>query len=154
VFSQNDLLDRIFLDEDFDAAFNVNVDDYYSHDRFAEQIQRLSDGYDLISSNFQYVHEENGQDEIGELKKMSEYQKHIEKELSCGHNVLCHPAICYSRKFWLKHRPYGVNDIPCEDQKLWRRAVENGASVYIVNKVLCFYRRHDMQITAQPREAM
>ena len=75
----------------------------------------------------------------------------IKKTILGKNNIINHPSICFSKKFWdfkdknghyLRYR----NDLPFEDLSLWYRAVINDIPISIVNKHLLFYRLHNNQI--------
>src|SRR3972149_4236309 len=54
--AHNFLLDKVFS-LGYDCAFNVNIDDMYSLDRFERQIEAIKEGYDVVSSNFYHINE-------------------------------------------------------------------------------------------------
>ena len=75
----------------------------------------------------------------------------IKKKIFEKHNIINHPCICFSKKFWNFKDKYGNflryrNDLPFEDLSLWSRACSNDIPISIVNKHLLFYRIHNNQI--------
>lgn len=138
VHGMNYLLDKAFGDGCF-AVANTNVDDYYTLNRLEKQMFYTRHGWDLVSSNFMLV-ENDKPVLIQRFDKLN-----IREELSHNHNILCHPAIIYSKKFWASHR-YDPAQIPLEDMKLWQRAVESGIRVKIHHDVLCYHRIHPQSV--------
>jgi hypothetical protein len=124
--AMNYVLDRIFADG-YDVAFNVNIDDYYAPTRFERQLEAISNGAHLVSSEFVRVtaanHPSGARDSIhvdyqptylttlelfGDrvLDKRNARgareaeDEDIEAQLAADHNVLCHPGIAFTRRFW------------------------------------------------------
>jgi hypothetical protein len=121
--AMNLLLDRIFADG-YDVAFNVNIDDYYAPSRFARQLEAIEQGADLVSSEFvritaagsdrDVIHldyqptylntaELFGDAVLGKLNAQGAPQAEMEDvqaQLAADHNVLCHPGIALTRRFW------------------------------------------------------
>jgi hypothetical protein len=149
VHAQNFLLDRCFADRmygtTYSVVFNTNIDDFYSKDRIDRQIEFVKMGYELVSSDFQYVEEVDGFDTFRQSIIMS--NKGIKEEIvDRDHNILCHPVIAYTKEFWDKFGPY-TDSIPKEDLLLWKKAVMDGANIGIVPKTLCYYRLHPNQVS-------
>lgn len=126
-----------------EIVFNVNLDDAYSSTRFEKQIKAIKQGYDLVSSNFQHIEEKDGVDQLGQVFEFDKVD--LCAEFNRGHNVLCHPAIAYSRKFWEINRPYDVDRLGDEDLCLWRKALNNGSKIHIIPEILCYYRQSPKQ---------
>jgi hypothetical protein len=125
-----------------DVVFNNNIDDYSHHDRFKIQLEKINEGYDIVSSNFQIINE------IGEIERqMILSDLDIEKEISNEHNIICHPSVCYSRNF-IRKNLYDGEEIPKEDLLLWKRTVSN-FNFFICPDMLIYYRKHKNQITTQ-----
>lgn len=128
--AMNYLIDRAFA-LGYTHVFNTNVDDWYSLDRFEKQVRFTQ--YDVVSSNFTLVDEFTG----------NPYHTHyfsqlnIKRELDKGHNVICHPVVMISKKYWETHR-YNPSEVPLEDMKLWQR----GGNFVILPEVLCYHRVH------------
>lgn len=121
----------------FDIVFNTNCDDVYHPQRMEFQINKINEGYDLVSSNFKYFG-----DKV-KLMKMDHYN--IRKELNKNHNVICHPVVCTHMRFWNQLR---YNDIlGSEDLDLWKRAITAGRKFYILEEYLLKYRIHKNQVT-------
>lgn len=125
-----------------DVVFNNNVDDYSHHDRFKIQLEKINEGYDIVSSNFQIINE------IGEIEKqMILSNLDIKEEIKNEHNIICHPSVCYSRNF-IRKNLYDGEEIPKEDLLLWKRTVSN-FKFFICPEMLIYYRQHKNQITTQ-----
>lgn len=137
IFAMNHILDKAFLD-DCDVVFNVNLDDFYDLNRFTIQLAAVKAGYDLISSNFQIVEEIDGNDILG--NQMLFHNRDIKAEQEKDHNILCHPVICYTKKFWEENRYYKTNELGYEDLNLWKKAVTKGVKIRILDQILCYYR--------------
>lgn len=137
----NFLFDKC-LEDGIDVVINNNMDDFSHPNRFELQLSKISDGYDIVSSNFQFVNEDGL---LGNMMDMSKYTPSIEFEKD--HNIICHPSVCYSRNFIEKNR-YDGDEIPSEDFKLWKRTV-NDYKFYIYPEYLIYYRYHKNQITTR-----
>lgn len=57
IMAMNHLLNHCFNDCGYDAVFNINMDDHYHPTRFEKQVEKIKEGYDLVSSDFCYVEE-------------------------------------------------------------------------------------------------
>jgi len=142
--AMNFIIDKAFENgEDF--IFNTNLDDYYSPDRMEKQIEILEKGFDVVSSDFCYV-TEMGEDDTVTLHKNILQFGPITVNLNVDHNVIAHPVVAMSKKFWEGNR-YVPDEIPREDLLLWKRAVNNGYKFYIHPDELLFYRLHENQVT-------
>lgn len=130
--------------EPFDFAFNVNVDDFYTTDRFEKQLFWAKAGYDVISSNF-YNIDENGR----VMDEMRMHDKNFNKEAGEGHNIYAHPVLCYSRKFWMTCSKLNPDQIPRDDFELWKREHETGKHKFLVLPDFLLYYRS--QKTAKPK---
>lgn len=139
--AMNFLIDRA-KELDYDIIFNTNIDDYYSPDRFEKQIDKLKEGYDLVSSNFSYINAEN---EITNDMFMYKFKDDIKNQLNIGHNVIAHPVIATRASFWKDFR-YDKTKLGYEDLDLWQRAI-NTKRFAILKDYLLYYRIHDKQIT-------
>lgn len=142
--AMNFIIDQAFLD-DCDFVFNTNLDDNYHLDRIKLQMAELTNGADLVSSNMIYWEEQNGNDVL--IKFMDLYgMGSLEKNIFGGKNIIAHPAVAYSKKFW-QHNRYYPGEIPEEDFLLWKRALSEGFNFSIVNEYLLNYRLHAQQVT-------
>lgn len=143
--AMNFILDKAFLDS-CDLVFNVNLDDNYHPERFAKQSKLIEEGYDLISSDFCYI-EETGMDTdvITNKMIMSGLLSNISSELERGHNIIAHPSVCYSRKFWEYGNKYDTSKVPQEDLDLWRRSIRSELRFHIIPEILLNYRIHQNQ---------
>ncbi len=142
IFSMNHILDKAFEDG-CDVVFNVNLDDYFSPNRFQLQLDAIHAGYELVSSNFQHIEEVDGVDVP--VRDMIFHLLDIKTELDVNHNILCHSVIAYTKKFWETTRYYDVNQLGYEDMELWRLGLINNFKMYIVPEILCFYRLSALQ---------
>lgn len=144
VEGMNKLLNLVFRNYDYDCCFNVNLDDYYSLDRFEKQITAIRQGYDLVSSDIAYIDEDN---EIIKFLRFSNLN--MRREMRYSNNVIAHPVVCYSRRFWLNCPQYDINAIPEEDMQLWKRTIAR-FKFHIVPEFLCFHRIHSNKVCANP----
>lgn len=137
VHGMNNLITEGFS-KGYEYILNTNVDDYYAKDRVEKQLPYMGK-YDIISSNFCLV--ENSR----VTGKHKFHKLNVLEELSHKHNVICHPVVAYSKRFWEKNK-YIPEQIPYEDLKLWQRAVENGQKFIILEDNLCFHRVHSQSV--------
>lgn len=137
--AMNYLIDMVFA-LGYDVVFNTNMDDEYCIYRFEKQLKAIEEGYQLVSSNFNYINER------GTHIKHMNMLKHgnIEFNLNKRHNVIAHPVVAIHKTFWtLKY-----NDlIGYEDLDLWQRAIKEGKKFIILPDYLLYYRIHNKQIT-------
>jgi len=142
--AMNFIIDIAFQNgEDF--IFNTNLDDYYSLDRMEKQIEALEMGFDVVSSDFCYMREVEGEDEVFVHKNILQFGS-ISENINKNHNIIAHPAVAFSKRFWSDNR-YSPSEIPEEDLFLWKRAIDKGYKFYIHPEELLFYRIHQNQIT-------
>lgn len=142
--AMNTIIDLAF-EGGCDYVFNTNLDDYYELNRFEKQIEFLDQGYDIVSSDFCYVKEIEGSDVIINflnIKKAGDIESNLKKD----NNIIAHPCVAYSKKFWESNR-YNPEEIPSEDMLLWRRGIEAGFKFHICDEVLLNYRLHQNQVT-------
>lgn len=137
--AMNFLFDKCLADN-VDVVVNNNMDDFSDVNRFEIQLSKIKEGYDIVSSNFQYISEDGI---LGNKMNMSVYDPII--EFNNEHNIICHPSVCYSRKF-IENNRYDGDEIPAEDFKLWKRTIDN-YKFYICSEYLINYRFHKNQIT-------
>jgi len=138
VHAMNHLIDKAFADG-FEAVANTNVDDFYTMDRISRQIPYIMAGFDIVASNFTLV---------GEGTKAHQHRFHhmvARIELARNNNIIGHPVVMYSPKFWQKHR-YKPEEIPLEDMKLWQRAISN-CRFTILPFNLLFHRLHNNAVS-------
>lgn len=139
--AHNFLLDEVF-DDDLDCAFNVNIDDFYALNRFEKQIIEIERGEDVISSNFYRVDE---RDRIVGIYNFAHLN--IKKEAARGHNIIAHPACCYSKNFWTKCTKLDPQQIPADDFHLWIRSMKNGFRFKILDEYLLYQRIHNNNVS-------
>jgi glycosyltransferase involved in cell wall biosynthesis len=142
--AMNYIIEEAFKDG-CDFVFNTNVDDYYQENRIERQFEKLKEGYDIVSSNFSHIKENNYEDESVKDFLMTKKGEIIEN-LRVGHNVIAHPCVAYSKNFWDNNK-YNEEDIPMEDLKLWQDSIEKGFKFYICEDILLYYRIHENQVT-------
>lgn len=133
VYGLNYLLDCLFF-MGYDFVLNSNCDDYYALDWVEKELAVAMKGYDIVSSNFALIKD----DVITETHYFDKLD--IQLELSNNHNIIAHPAVCYSKKFWEKNR-YVPSQQPLEDLMLWQRAIKNSKFI-ILPDILLFHRLH------------
>jgi len=134
----NRLLDKCFFEEGYDFVFNSNADDWMAPKRIEMQLPYLESGYDIVSSNFCLVKD----NVIVRWHKFHELD--IAQQLANNHNVVCHPGVAYSRRFWEFHR-YIPEQMPLEDLMLWQRAIKNCRFI-ILEENLLFHRLHNQSV--------
>lgn len=134
----NYLLDKVFS-SGYDVAVNQNCDDWYRGDFVERLLVDMNKGYDLVSCNFCLVKD----DRIFKYHRFDHLD--IEAELDRGHNIIAHPACCYSRSFWEENR-YNPYEFPTEDLELWKRAIKSGSKFYINPENLLFHRIHNQSV--------
>lgn len=144
VGAMNFLLDEC-VKKKFDAVFNINLDDYYHEDRFKIQIEKIKEGYDIVSSNFKIIRLNDNSNRFETYEKMIFDKESIVDRFIIGDNIIAHPCVCYSKKF-IQNNKY-LDEIPEEDFKLWKRTI-NDYKFYICNEFLLNYRIHSNQITS------
>lgn len=138
--AHNFILDVVF-NLGYDYAYNINVDDHYAPERIERQLVYARKGYDVISSNFYNVDEN---DVIVDTMCMSD--KNILIEAAKGHNIIAHPACCYSRKFWMGCSKLIPSEIPFDDFGLWKRSFDDYSFV-ICPEYLLYYRVHSKKVS-------
>ena len=140
--AHNFLLDMAFNVYGCDCAFNVNVDDYYALNRFEKQLPYIEQGYDVVSSNFYRINNDES------IKQPFAFNaRDIEREAAKGHNVIAHPVCCYSRNFWLNCDKLNPADIPQDDFVLWKKSYKKGFRFVILKDFLLFQRIHENNIS-------
>lgn len=132
----NRLLDKCFFELGYEYVFNSNLDDFFSIQRIERQLLDFQKGYDIVSSNFCLLKNERI------FKYHLFHNLDIAKELGNGHNVIAHPCVGYSKRFWGENR-YVPSEQPCEDLLLWQRAIKNGMKFFINDQNLLFHRIHN-----------
>lgn len=138
--AHNYLLDWVFS-LDYDCAFNVNIDDWYSLGRFETQLPWIEKGYDVVSSNFFRV---NNDESI--KQPFIFHGRDIIKEARREHNILAHPVLCYSRNFGLNAEKLIPSEIPFDDFSLWKKSYRKFKFI-ILPEMLLFQRIHDGNIS-------
>jgi hypothetical protein len=141
--AMNFIISKAF-DDGCDFVFNTNLDDYYSLNRIEKQLEYLEMGFDIVSSNFQYINEKS---EITRYLNMTGCGD-ILGNLNINNNVIAHPVVAISKNFWKdKNNRYDVLKTPEEDLDLWKRSINNGYKFHIIDEVLLYYRIHNNQVS-------
>lgn len=146
IHAMNYLLDYTFNELSYDVVFNTNLDDKFHQDRLIKQLELIKNGYELISSNFIHINEDNTPKHFFKMSELN-----IKQELENGHNILAHPVMAFTKEFWNKCKYY-EDKLQVEDLLLWQKAVNLGIKIEIVPEYLLFYRLHSQQITAENRK--
>lgn len=136
--AQQFLLEFLF-DDGYDCVANSNCDDVYDVRWLEKMLPWIEKGYDIVSCNFILFQD------VQMLKKHEFHNLNIEEELNKNHNILCHPAILYSKKFWERGHRYDPEDVKTsdEDMKLWKRAIKDKEIKFgILPEQLCYHRIH------------
>lgn len=142
--AMNFLLEQTYTDG-CECVFNINIDDFYNTTRFEKQIKLIEKGYDLVSSDFCYVKENNENEDEIILHMNICKQGTIENNFEIENNIIAHPSVCYSRNF-IKHNKYNDDLIPAEDFDLWKKTISK-YKFHIIDEELLFYRIHDKQVS-------
>lgn len=145
--AMNFIIDQAFNDG-CEYVFNTNMDDYYDLDRIKLQMNEFKNGFDIVSSDFNYIDENDNfilNMDILNCPQTNNYGGPIPSLLK-NHNTIAHPVVAFNKKFWDSER-YIPSEIPAEDLNLWKRAVLKEFKIKIIPKVLLHYRRHGNQIT-------
>ncbi len=124
--------------------FNHNVDDMYHQERVARQLPPMEEGFDVVSCNMTQMDAANRviRDDI----LFSEMD--ILKQSYKGHNIIAHPACCYSKNFIENSGMLVSSEIPKDDYNLWKRSYGK-FKFLIVPYTLLFYRIHDKNISGK-----
>lgn len=138
VHAMNYLIDKA-IKQGYDYIGNLNCDDHYATNRIEKQLEFMNKDYDIISSNFSLIRDE----QIIHTHHFNTLD--IARELSFNNNVLCHPVIMYKVEFFKQNR-YVPEQVPTEDLQLWQRAIKNGNSFIILPDVLCYHRLHSNSV--------
>lgn len=139
VHCMNWMLDWLFNEEGYDVVGNSNLDDVYDPRWLEKAIEKIKEGYDVVSCNFRLFND-------GGI-----YHSHhfdgldIEKELERNHNVVCHPAVVFHRRFHERGNRYNPDEIPYEDRELWKRAIKN-SKFTILPEHLLLHRVHSNSV--------
>ncbi len=143
--AMNFIISKAF-DDGCDYIFNTNLDDYYKNTRFERQLIHLNNGYDVVSSDFCYIQENNNGNDI--VTHHMNIKKHgtIESNLMRNHNVIAHPCVVMNRNFWSNNR-YDITKTPAEDMFMWQEGIRKGYKFYIDDEELLFYRIHNYQVS-------
>lgn len=149
--AMNFILDKAFEDG-CDYVFNTNLDDYYHQNRVSQQLDMMiSENYDILSCDFCYITEEIHNEVVtDEIKFFIDIHKFgpIEQNLKIRHNVIAHPGVCYSKRYWNdRNNRYDITKVPEEDMDLWIRSIQRGYKFGIHKNVLLYYRRHSNQVS-------
>lgn len=140
--AHNFLLDEVFR-LGYDCAFNVNIDDRYTPDRIEKQLPYIEKGYDVISSNFYNIDENNVI-----IDRMEMHPLDMIAEANRGHNIIAHPVCCYSKKFWTTCTKLNGDQIPKDDFELWKRSYDSGKYKFIIlPDYLLYYRVHSKKVS-------
>lgn len=128
-----------------DYVFNTNLDDFYDKTRIEKQVELLKYGFDVVSSDFCYIKENESEDEIVlhmEIKKHGDVKYNLLK----NHNVIAHPCVAFNKNFWDNNK-YDITKTPEEDLHLWKKSIQNGFKFFIHDEELLFYRIHENQVS-------
>jgi hypothetical protein len=116
------------------------VDDYYPLDRIEKQIDSFDPEVAVLSGNYAGF-----SDYLSFHPHTSFHTMQLEKEFSKNHNIIAHPACCYSKKIMEYKESLISEEIPSDDFSLWRRLLSKGAKFKILPDVLMYYRISDLK---------
>mgnify|MGYP000862617987 CR=1 FL=1 len=128
-----------------DYIFNTNLDDFYDENRIKKQLVLLEDGFDVVSSDFCYIQERGGVDEIIHHMNIKKYGD-IKSNLLKDHNMIAHPCVAMNKKFF-DNNQYDISKTPREDLELWKKSIQEGFKFFIHDEELLFYRIHENQVS-------
>lgn len=137
--AHNFLVSHCF-DLGYDAIFNTNVDDVYPVNRISLQVQNFDPKVDVLSGNYQAF-----TDEFDTRPSTSFHSLNIFEEFSRNHNIIAHPACCYSRSIIKYSESLQSSEIPADDFAMWKRLLKKGASFRILPEVLMRYRISELK---------
>lgn len=130
-----------------DYVFNTNIDDIYRNDRIEKQLVYLKGGYDVVSSDFCYIDEDDNIFHYMNIKKNGDIKTCLNRDL----NVIAHPCVAYSKNFWKDPlNRYDITKIGREDLELWKDSINRGYKFYIHDEVLLYYRIHGNKVSGNP----
>jgi hypothetical protein len=162
-YAMNFLFDKVFK-KNYKYCFMVHIDDFYDLKRFEIQVKILKKfNFDMVSSNMYHVDEndniinkpnlsfkyKNFNIEPYTKQRNKEVQYIREQLLMYNHNIIAHPSVCFTKKFWLIAGPY-KHMVPIEDFDLFKRACRKNLKIHIINKFLLYYRMHGKQSRTLP----
>lgn len=157
-YAMNYLVTKVFK-KGYEVVFNVNLDDFYHPQRFERQLVYIDHGYDIASSYFYYINENDNiinqfgdhtlfQKEINGIAS----QEDIKYQLNRNNNIINNSGYCLTRKVWESYDTHGNllryrNNKPFEDLTLWKQVLTNNdLKIAILPEYLIFYRIHPTQI--------
>jgi len=160
-YAINFILDKVFAkNTKYKYCFNIHIDDFFDETRFERQVKIIKKfNYDLVSAQMYYIDEnDNITKKMDRLaytfvnpKKVSlkeqliKEQEYITTQFAKNHNIIPHPCVCYTRRFWKMMRPY-KHVLPKEDMEIFKRAAFNkDIRIHISKKFLLYYRIHEKQ---------
>lgn len=137
------------FDDGCDFVFNTNLDDFYHTDRFKKQLEMMDDGYDVLSTEFCYISEINeNEDTIIRHMNIHRFSQNIKENLLSNHNVIAHPSVCFSKKYWdNESNRYDDSLVPIEDMELWKKSIVSNYKFGIHPELLLYYRIHNNQVS-------
>ncbi len=103
-------------------------------------IKAVNAGYDLVSSNFSHVDEN---DQV--IRNMIFHDRDIATELASNHNIIGHGVVVMTKGFWARNKYYGTDELGYEDLTLWKRAIDKGENIIVLPEILFSYRLHSNQ---------
>lgn len=147
VHGMNYLLSQLFFPPDnpekyYDCVFNSNVDDYYHPEWMEREVLHIKNGYDIVSSNYVLVKDDQHQ-QYTNFNTLD-----INNRLNNQENIIAHPAVAYSRRFW-QHNRYKPEEIPYEDLRLWQRTISRFRFM-VLTETLLYYRQHPNSVCQNP----
>ncbi len=151
--AMNFIISKAFEDG-CEYVFNTNLDDFYRLDRVEKELELIQSGdYDIVSSDFCYIREcinKSGDDDDMIFKNMNIWRppENIIHYLRNSENIISHPSVCYSKRFWEGNR-YDTSKVPQEDLFLWKESIEKGYKFAIHQEILLYYRIHENQVSTK-----
>ena len=124
----------------YDAVFNTNVDDVYPLDRLQLQILNFDPTVAVMSGNYQAFF-----DRINRMQPTQFHTLNVVDEFSKNHNIIAHPACCYSKAILNYSEFLRSEEIPADDFAMWKRLLVKGSTFKILPNVLMNYRISDLK---------
>ncbi|GHT61926.1 glycosyl transferase [Bacteroidia bacterium] len=126
-----------------DIIARMDSDDISKADRFEKQLNKINEGYDLVSCWSAFF--EDSIDNIIAIKKRPEHHKDILK-LAKRRSPVGHAMSMYKKKSVLDAGNYRDVGFSYEDYNLWVRMLHNDAKFYNIQEPLYYVRSSKEQI--------
>jgi hypothetical protein len=167
--AMNYLLEYCFNKLNYDIVFNIDLYDYYEHERFIYQLNEIEKGSYLCSSLCYFVETVKGVDQLinndntmlfdKEIRLISnkEYKQpmtptiispeNVAFQINKNQNIIMPSGLCFTKQLWDFKDKLGNpirfrNDFPFHFFSFFKRCIDNGIKISIVNRNQIFKRIH------------